>query len=1123
MATDARLIAFLSDGCEVFSGVQQGQALWQPDPFDVESMNAQARRAFERLVQRATRRAPPPDSGKILLVLGESGSGKTHLVRAFRNSVHGKQQGYVGYVPMTVDAANYDRHVLSNLIASLDHSYDSNQGEDSGLTRLSDAVMRRCSSAFAPLIPAEQILDEEELHGVVHSVADELHADPNFSAVDVSLLRALLYLQRRDARFHHRVLQWLRCEDLSPADRKVLGELVPRTADDDPGRMMEHLGLLMGVLGQALIICVDQMEDISDFEQSPRMEPSCRRAMNSLAALAGRVPTAVVVVCCLTDFWTKMRAQLNRAMIDRIENDPEPVELDPLVSADTARDIAARRLSALYAQRQVQPAPTDPTYPFPAQGFDKLAGLRARDVLNECRRYRDRAIQDDRLPETFPLPRPARVDASPHLTPPTAPSPLEQLWLDFKANFRAQVPDQNADIAALLAWAIEMGGHELGGTPRFAVRARDGESIDVSEKPVGRELFVALCNKSSRGGHLSKQMAEALRAAVGKVPILVRTTDFPSTLGNQVAEQTSLLLSRGGRRAVIADSDMRELVALQAFRQAHPEPAYLEWSRQSRPITGLKSISDMLGLERLAVQAGAHASARAGKAQVPTTKRADVQIFDGPRGAFGKPPGLTPNTKRPDPTPRSPKDADDISFPEDLGVMGDILTSPPSGPRKQHPDSTPVVSPPYGKLPLPDLVTGPLQLGATEGLLSEPLTMEVEDLTRHCAFLGGTGSGKTTLALSVVEQLLLQGIPALLLDRKGDLASYAKDEAWREKLDVPFLEERRRLLRERVDVALYTPGRSDGRPLAMPLVPRGLEQLPPEEQEQGLQQAADALASMLEYKNSPKDRASRALLSQAIRLLTQRAPQRELTLEMIQGLVESMDSTLVEEAKGLDLKLFPKLSQDLATLRMNKRALLSSTGEKLDLEELLGRGPGASTGRTRLSIVSTKYLGDTPNVLFWVSQLLQEANRWASQHPSPRLQATLLFDEADLYLPAVGVPATKPPMENLLRRARSAGVGVLLATQSPGDFDYKCRENVRTWFVGCVREERAIGKLRPMFSEAKVDAAQTLPPQKQGQFHLLRDGQVRRLKADRSVMRTEQLPEDEILRLARRTQERQGK
>ena len=46
-----------------------------------------------------------------------------------------------------------------------------------------------------------------------------------------------------------------------------------------------------------------------------------------------------------------------------------------------------------------------------------------------------------------------------------------------------------------------------------------------------------------------------------------------------------------------------------------------------------------------------------------------------------------------------------------------------------------------------------------------------------------------------------------------------------------------------------------------------------------------------------------------------------------------------------------------------------------------------------------------------------------------------MFDEADLYLPAQSKPATKAPMEGLLKRARAAGIGLMLATQSPGDLD----------------------------------------------------------------------------------------
>ncbi len=104
---------------------------------------------------------------------------------------------------------------------------------------------------------------------------------------------------------------------------------------------------------------------------------------------------------------------------------------------------------------------------------------------------------------------------------------------------------------------------------------------------------------------------------------------------------------------------------------------------------------------------------------------------------------------------------------------------------------------------------------------------------------------------------------------------------------------------------------------------------------------------------------------------------------------------------------------------------------------------------------------------------------------------------------------------HLLKRGRSAGVGVFLATQNPGDFDYRCRDNVTTWLVGKIKEPTALNKLKPMFSECKFDVAGKLPLQETGQFHLLREKDVIGLQAVQSVMKTEQIPEDRILELAR--------
>ena len=107
-------------------------------------------------------------------------------------------------------------------------------------------------------------------------------------------------------------------------------------------------------------------------------------------------------------------------------------------------------------------------------------------------------------------------------------------------------------------------------------------------------------------------------------------------------------------------------------------------------------------------------------------------------------------------------------------------------------------------------------------------------------------------------------------------------------------------------------------------------------------------------------------------------------------------------------------------------------------------------------------------------------------------------------------------MENLLKRARSAGIGLFLATQSPGDFDYKCRDQIRLWLIGRVKEPTAIAKLKPMLEAAKVDAALKLPSQGTGQFYVVREKEVVPTQTERSLIATQQLPEERILEIASR-------
>jgi hypothetical protein len=130
------------------------------------------------------------------------------------------------------------------------------------------------------------------------------------------------------------------------------------------------------------------------------------------------------------------------------------------------------------------------------------------------------------------------------------------------------------------------------------------------------------------------------------------------------------------------------------------------------------------------------------------------------------------------------------------------------------------------------------------------------------------------------------------------------------------------------------------------------------------------------------------------------------------------------------------------------------------------------------------------------------------------LQAAVFLDEADAYLPASSVPPTKEPLSDLLRRSRSTGIGVLLATQNPGDFDYKGRDNIITWLVGKLSQDTAIGKLRNVIG-SYPDVGPRLASQATGHFFLLTGTTKRELKADRSMMVTRQLSDAEVAELAR--------
>lgn len=1036
---DPRAVAFCrSDGPEIFSSIAHGAQFHERDPFDVEAIHADARRVFHQQVDRATTpEHAQRGQGRMLLVLGESGAGKTHLLRALRAQVHGRRLGYVGYLQLTSEVDDYARYVLRSLIDSLERPYDAPSLAESSLMYLSDGLAEGRDAI--PPDDLEQLrtaeLSPEQLEQLVGRLVDRVVRSEGLERLEIDLVQALLLLQRRDPALQRRIIRFLRCDTLNQYDRQLLGGLGPRDKADDPLRTIVNLATIMHELQlAALVVVVDQVEEaVPDGHTVTRLQ----QALDSMRAIADAVPSAVVVISCLEDVYDAVKLRLSTSLRDRLERDE--LRLTSRRQPDEIEQMLVRRLEYLYSFFDVAWRDDDPLYPFTPAQIAAVSQLRTRDCLGKFREFHNACIVAQAVVSV----------GSGQTAPPGPPPPplsLDKLWHETLA---AAVAPPEAEVLALVADALREAAAERG----LALEVRpvtpsSPPSVIIEGKALGRRL-VAICNNPPQRGSFGAQLS-FLRLAATKasaVPVALRNGDFKFQPKTKMAQHVGELVAAGGLAVPLVESDLR--VAMSARTMAAASPAgYAEWRRATQPLCELAFVRQVLDLDR-----------------------------DSAPAAVAPPPIVEPS-------------------PPVLPAGG--TRARPDEPARPARDSAPVIA----------AHAHAVRLGVVDSMRGDPILLPLEDIKTHVAFLGSTGSGKTTAALSVVEQLLERGVSVLLVDRKGDLARYVSEAWWSDPSVPPAERDRKRALRERIEIALFTPGNAHGRPLRLPLVP-ALADVKPQDREQLARYAAEGLGAMMGYGKTAAHKAKSSILQCAIML---HGDEHDITLDLLLETINRPDPELLHLVGALQ-RHFAALSEDLQTLRIQRGSLLSGDGEPLDMDVLL---PPPSAGRPRLSIINTSALTEVPVLQFWVSRLLVELSRLGRKRPSQTLQAAAFFDEADTYVPATSSPPTKDPMFDLLRRSRSTGIGVLLATQNPGDFDYKARDNITTWLLGKIAQDRAIEKMRNLIAHYP-DVGPRLASQRTGSFFLLTGTTKRELRADRSLMETVQLPETEVADLARQT------
>ena len=391
---------------------------------------------------------------------------------------------------------------------------------------------------------------------------------------------------------------------------------------------------------------------------------------------------------------------------------------------------------------------------------------------------------------------------------------------------------------------------------------------------------------------------------------------------------------------------------------------------------------------------------------------------------------------------------------------------------------------------------------------ADDLAIGSSDLTTHGVIVGMTGSGKTGLAVVLLEEALLAGIPALIVDPKGDMANLAltfpdlapasfqpwvnasdaqaegitieqlaeKTAAtWRDGLATQGIgPERIQQLRDAADVTVYTPGSSAGVPLNVIGSLRAPELSWDTEAEtlrDEIEGTVTSLLGLVGVTADPLSSREHVLLSNLIENAWRAG--RDLDLGMLIGEIQSppLRKLGVFEIDAF----FPPADRTALALKLN--ALIAAPafaawgeGAPLDPQTLMF----TPEGKPRAAIIYLAHLSDEER-MFVTTLVFSKLVTWMrGQSGTPDLRALVYMDEVAGYVPPTAAPPAKKPILTIFKQGRAFGLGLVLSTQNPIDLDYKAMANAGTWLVGRLQTEndkaRVLEGLRSAAGGADIDA-----------------------------------------------------
>jgi hypothetical protein len=548
---DAELVARARSVINPFVSNRVDSA-WDPDPVDVSAIN---RTAFERCTE-TVRLVRATGQCRGLLLSGEPGAGKTHLLQRLRRHVQREGQDCFVYVPPVSGPERFFRDLLQHTVRDF---VGSRPG--SPTSQLESLLVRELlrpetrARVTAELLWADVRRRHASgealfrwLEGPMDRLSERLEVDPETALV----LRHYLAGHRRADAY-----AWLLGRSVPEAALERLG--VGRTLEEDPDAL-QALITLSRISGKhaVLILAFDQLEGL-------QVRPDDRDGLLAFAAGVAQLfvecRNIAAVSCVQTYFRQDMERTVPPAHMQRLAQDQGA--LTPL-DRSAALLLVAARLGAVAELAEVRTAlrVPDPLWPLDRRSIEgavTAGGVPARQLLNHCRER----FETWRMGEAAP--------ASPGPT-----DPLQEVW-DARTAAAAIEPADEGVLADGLLKLLDA---------RSPGRARRGAERDVDLVVSGKEgdIGVAVChaqNMTSLATRLKRLQAVGASGRYRRL-VVVRDERLPiSRTARATRERLSALEAAG--HAVVRPS-AEAYAAIAAARQLLAEAAAGDLSLNGRPV-----------------------------------------------------------------------------------------------------------------------------------------------------------------------------------------------------------------------------------------------------------------------------------------------------------------------------------------------------------------------------------------------------------------------------------------------------------------------------------------------------------------------------------------------------------